>query len=166
MNRISLLAVAMCSLTFAACGGGDDGGKDGVTLPDAKTNPGADAPPAPDAPGSLPDSAPAGPNALGQLCPAATGGGGMMCPAGNTCVRVNGLGSMTTGYCTPDCAGNNATCSTGYTGPAGSTQVCALTTMGSTMTNGCAIVCTDVAQCPTGMGCVVAQGTTKICVPN
>ncbi|MDB4956645.1 MAG: hypothetical protein JWO36_4214 [Myxococcales bacterium] len=106
-------------------------------------------------------------NALGQLCPFAAGGGGSACPTGNDCVTLMGLGSTTTGYCTPMCMGNNATCTTGYTGPAGGMPVCALSTGSGSNANGCAIICTTPAQCPTGMACtMVPMQTVKICVPS
>jgi hypothetical protein len=107
-------------------------------------------------------------NGLGQLCPFGSGGGGTACPAADACVKLTGLGSATTGYCTPNCAGSNGICTTGYTGPAGGTPVCALSVGSGSGATGCAIVCTDATQCPTGMGCVQAPGSgaPKICVPN
>ena len=93
MNRISLLAVAMCSLTFAACGGGDDGGKDGVTLPDAKTNPGADAAVTPDAP-------PATLAGIGQPCQTAMMGADCSAEANGCLTFTQGAA---TGFCTKVC---------------------------------------------------------------
>jgi hypothetical protein len=114
------------------------------------------------------DAPAAGANGLGQLCPFAAGGAGSACPAGDACVKLNGVGSATTGYCTPNCAGSNAVCITGYTGPAGGMPECALTVGSGSGVTGCAIVCTSPAQCPTGMGCVQAPGSgaPMICVPN
>ncbi|HEY4240044.1 MAG TPA: hypothetical protein VGM88_09525 [Kofleriaceae bacterium] len=152
---VSIASVA----TIVSCGG-DDGGSG---TPDAKhvdaahhdTSSGSDAA----------IDTPSGVNALGQLCPAASGGSGTACPTGNDCVSITGLGSTTTGYCTPDCGGDDTVCSTGYTGPSGGMEVCALTTGSGSDATGCAIICTAATQCPTGMECDVAQGTTKICVP-
>jgi hypothetical protein len=109
-------------------------------------------------------------NALGQLCPFAAGGGGTMCPAGNVCVMVTGVGTnTTTGYCSPDCNGMTTICTTGYTGPAGGSPQCALTPQGMTTAHGCAIVCTTMAQCGTGLSCVTVPNQNppvKICVPT
>jgi hypothetical protein len=170
MRLSSLFSVAFVvaiavGATIIACGssGGNNNGADAKVYKDA---PGS---------GSGSGSGSANPNpdvtaGLGQLCPAAQGGAGSACGSADECVLITGLGSTTTGYCTPNCAGSNAGCTTGYTGPAGGQPVCALTTgsgsgSGSGAT-GCAIVCTGIAQCPGGMQCVVAQGTTMICVPQ
>ncbi len=182
MNRISLLAVAMCSLTFAACGGGDDGGKDGVTLPDAKTNPGADAPLAPDAP-------PAAVMGLGQRCdPMAPA-----CPANaSTCLPT----SATAGYCSPLCINdasgttnamgsftvggpggltpppNDSACTAAYTQTVGTAKckfIISANPMPAnnmfmpntayTMIKGvCGIDCASQADCPTGLTCNTTAG--------
>ena len=109
----------------------------------------------------------AGPvNALGQLCPVAIGGGGTDCPDGNTCKRINGIGTnMTTGYCTPSCMNSDAICRAGYTGPQGGVEKCSLGASATDLT-GCAIECTAPAQCPTGLSCVMANASTMLCVPT
>ena len=142
--RLAALLIVM------ACGGGG-----GAKMPDAAV---VDAP--------ATDAGPAV-NALGQLCPFAAGGGGMMCPAGNTCVKITNVGTnANTGFCTPACMAKDVLCSTGYTGPAGGVPKCILTPMTNAPATGCAIVCTTMAQCPTGLSCVSANATTKVCVPT
>jgi hypothetical protein len=151
---IRILGALALVLTFAACGGDDDGddGGDGVAI-DAP-NQTIDAP--------LVTDAPAVTNALGQTCNAAAPD----CPAGNSCVVLTGLGSQTTGYCSPQCMNMNTLCSTGYTGPAGGMPVCAVTEAEGAPPSLCAIVCMmgNNAQCPTGLTCQLAGGTTYICV--
>lgn len=153
---IRVLAALALVLSFAACGGDDDGddGGDGVTI-DAP-NQVTDAPP-------VATDAPAASNALGQVC---TLGAAGACPAGNTCVAVGGVGSQTMGWCSPMCMNMNAICSTGYTGPAGGMPVCAINeAMGAPPTL-CAIVCTAGmnAQCPTGLTCQpVPNAGVSIC---
>lgn len=154
--RMTMFAVSMVlGAALAACGSSGKSGVDangGGDDVDAKVF--LDAPPQQTT------------NALGQLCPFAAGGGGTMCPAGNDCVALMGVGSTTTGYCTPMCMNMSSICTTGYTGPAGGNPQCALTVMGSTTPNGCAIICTMASQCPTGMGCMPVTGqTVKICAP-
>jgi hypothetical protein len=146
--RLSMLI----ALALFACGGGSQPRPDN---PDAAV----------DAPGDLPDAPPAGPNALGQLCPAMQGGMGQPCPAGNNCVILQGLGSMTTGYCTPNCMNMTSICTTGYTGPAGGMPQCALSMMMGQPPNGCAIVCQQTTQCPTGLSCTPVPGqNVSVCV--
>lgn len=147
--------------TIIACGGGGGGNNNGADAKVYKDAPGS---------GSGSGSGSGNPNpdvtaGLGQLCPAAQGGAGSACGSADSCVLITGLGSTTTGYCTPNCAGSNTGCTTGYTGPTGGQPVCALSVGSGSGATGCAIVCTGVAQCPGGMECVVAQGTTMICVP-
>jgi hypothetical protein len=138
--------------TIFACGGG--GGK----TPDAKVYMDGKV---------FMDAPPAGANGLGQLCPFGSGGMGSACPGSDACVKLQNLGSATTGYCTPNCNGMDSICTTGYTGPAGGMPKCALTVGSGSSASGCAIICTDTTQCPTGMGCVmVPMNTVKICVPN
>ncbi|HEU0033148.1 MAG TPA: hypothetical protein VFQ53_21090 [Kofleriaceae bacterium] len=155
MRLSHLLFVCLVGISsLVACGGGKDGGGGGGSADAA-----VDSPPPIDSP-------PPVQNALGQLCPFAAGGMGQPCPAGNACVTLQGLGSTTTGYCTPDCMNMTTLCTTGYTGPAGGMPQCALTTAAGQPPNGCAIVCTDNAQCPTGLSCLqVPMNTVKICVP-
>jgi hypothetical protein len=145
-----VVAVAGAATIFA-CGGGGGGGN-----PDAKVY--MDAKVFMDANGSGSN----GVNALGQIC-----NGTMTCPPGNDCVTIMNAGSGSNGFCTPMCMGSNANCAAGYTGPAGGQPVCALTMQGSSTPNGCAIICTDVSQCPTGNGCItIGSNSAKICYPN
>ena len=151
---VTFVVGVAATATIIACGGGGGGGN-----PDSKVY--MDAKVFMDAPvgGSN--------NGLGQLCPFGSGGAGSACPAADACVKLMGLGSATTGYCTPNCNGSNAVCINGYTGPAGGMPVCALSVGSGSAASGCAIVCTDATQCPTGMGCAtVPMQTIKICVPN
>lgn len=144
-----LFAVCLFAMfAVVGCGGGSSGDDD---------NPAIDAPSGIDAPPVTPDAA-SGTNALGQVCPLAQGGGGTMCPAGNTCVGLEGIGSQTTGYCSPMCNGNTAVCTAGYTGPAGGMPQCALTPPGQQTPVLCAIVCSDANQCPTGLTCQPVPG--------
>jgi len=154
--RCRPLVLSAVLAVFAACGGGSSG-DDKPNNVDASV----DAKVFMDAP-------PSATNALGQLCPFMQGGGGTACPADHACVQLTGVGTnTTTGYCTPDCMATDSICSTGYTGPAGSMQVCALTTMQGSPANGCAIICTDNTQCPTGLSCtMVPMQTVKVCVPT
>ncbi len=148
--RLSVFVVVVAASFLTACGGGG-GSKSHDAAVDAKPI----------------DGAVQVQNALGQLCPFMTGGGGTPCPAGNLCVKVTNVGTnANTGYCTPDCMAMDAKCAAGYTGPAGGVPKCVLSAMGSQTANGCAVICTDMTQCPTGMSCTTASGTTKICVPT
>ncbi len=154
MTRLFGVCLFVASTFATACGGG--GG----------SKPGADASVNQDGSVVLTDAPPQSNNALGQLCPLMAGGGGAACPTGNNCVGLMGLGSTTTGYCTPDCMNTAAICTTGYTGPAGGMPQCALVTAMGQPPNGCAIVCTATAQCPTGLTCTpVPNQPVMICVP-
>jgi len=138
--------IAIMAFALVACGGDDDDGQQ-IDAPEI------DAP--------LID-APAVTNALGQVCVLAAPN----CPEGNTCTGVTGVGSTTNGYCSPTCDNNNALCTAGYTGPAGGTPVCALTTMQGQPPSLCAIICTMPAHCPQGLTCqAVPNTTTMICAP-
>src|SRR5687768_17440785 len=150
------LSVTMIALLFSfGCGGGGSSGGD-------DDDPPIDAPDQPDI-----DAPPPAVNALGQLCPIMAGGGGTECPAGNDCVALMGVGTnTTTGYCTPNCMNMNSICSTGYTGPAGSMQVCALSAAQGQPPTGCAIICTAQNQCGTGLSCTPVPGqNVMVCVP-
>ena len=90
---------------------------------------------------------------------------GTECPAGNSCVAIMGLGSQTTGYCTPNCNNMTSICTTGYTGPAGGQPQCALSMAQGQPPNGCAIICMQTNQCPTGLSCTAVPGqNVSICV--
>lgn len=144
--RISFVP-AFALLMFAAC---DSGSGDDVQPIDASGTV--------DSPGGSIDAPGGTTNALGQTCDAAN----PACPAGNACITITGIGSSTTGYCSPMCAGDTAICTTGYTGPAGGQPMCALGAQGSPP-DACAIVCTASAQCPTGLTCQMANATVMIC---
>lgn len=112
-------------------------------------------------------------NALGQLCPFNGSGTGNACPSGNSCVQVSGnngsaVGSnKNEGYCTPDCMGMNSGCTTGYTGPSTGMPMCVLNSGSGSAADGCAIICTQMIDCPTGTSCAAVPGTTaKICAPT
>ena len=145
LTRLFVLCV-MLSATIA-CGGDEGGGA-------------IDAPPAIDAPAI---DAPPATNVLGQLCPTMPGGGGMICQIGSACIFIEGIGSTTTGYCSPNCNGMNTICTTGYTGPAGGMPRCVLG-MPNMTPIACGIVCTETAQCPTGLECMQA-GAAMFCIP-
>jgi hypothetical protein len=149
--RITRAILVLFVLAIAACGG------------DSKKNPDA-KPPTPDA-NTTPDASPPDAmtaNALGTLCD--NNNQTMPCPAGNQCVVVTGVGSQTQGYCSPVCNGMDTICSTGYTGPAGGMERCALGAQGQPP-DACVIICTAPAQCPTGTACTAVTGqTVKICV--
>ena len=147
--QLRLSMFVFIALIAAACGGGESA----PVVVDAAI----DAAEPVDAP-------PSGPNALGQLCPVAAGGMGTACPAGNTCVAIMGLGSQTTGYCSPMCMNMTSICTTGYTGPAGGMPQCALGPPGG-QPAACAIVCQQTSQCPTGLNCTpTGQQNISICV--
>ena len=156
----AFVAAVAAAAAVAACGSSGGSNKKnpdaGKTFMDAPAKVFMDAPP---------------PNVLGQLCPFASGGSGSACPAQDECVMITGVGSTKTGYCTQDCMGSDALCSTGYTGPSGGMPVCALQAgSGSgSQANGCAIICTTAAQCPTGMSCLQVQAgppPISACVPS
>lgn len=155
ITRLSVLFVLVGSMS-AACGGDDGDGGGTVDAPAVVV----DAP--------MIDAAPMTTNALGQLCPIAMGGGGTACPAGNACTSLMGVGTnMTTGYCTPNCMNMAAICTTGYTGPAGGQPQCALSASMGAPPTGCAIVCQNTPQCPTGLTCTPVPGqTVMVCVPT
>ena len=141
-SRVFLFAVISLAV---ACG--DDGG----------ANPPVDAPLAIDAPSSS--------NALGQPCAIMTAGS---CPAAHACTGIMGVGSTTMGYCSPMCNAMDALCSTGYTGPAGGTPRCVLSTAQGAPATLCAIICTANTQCPTGLMCLPVPGQPQpvsICAP-
>ena len=158
LSTTVVIGIASAATIFACGGGGGGNNPDAKVFKDSKP---------------FLDSASGVSGGLGQLCPFSAGGAGSACPQGDACVALQGLGSTTTGYCTPNCGTNASACTTGYTGPTGGMPECALVTAGSgsgsgsgtSTPNACAIICTEVSQCPGGMECIVAQGTTKICVP-
>jgi hypothetical protein len=62
----------------------------------------------------------------------------------------------------------NTLCSTGYTGPAGGTPVCALSEAQGAPPSLCAIICTMNTQCPTGLQCIPVPGQNppvSVCAP-
>lgn len=146
---IRLLAAFALTLGFAACGGDDD-----VETP-------IDAPPVViDAPVDAPPAV----NALGTVCTFAN----PTCPEGNVCTGLQGVGSTTMGYCSPQCMNMNALCSTGYTGPAGGMPVCALSEAQGAPPTLCAIICTMNTQCPSGLQCIPVPGQNppvSVCAP-
>ena len=141
---------AVLVMMFAAAACGDDGG----------SSPPVDAPKAVDAPMQQMDAPPQGTNALGQVCDQMTA-----CPDGNACIILAGIGSQTRGYCSPACMNMNSICSTGYMGPVGSNQQCAVPEMNGQPPNRCVIVCQEQAECPTGLTCTQAPDQQfKVCV--
>lgn len=147
MKTIAHVFVVLAAVALSACSGGSDS-----KTPDAAVV-------KMDAAVKL-DAAPTPTNALGQLCGQMTAA----CPTGHNCVIITGLGSQTTGYCSPSCKGAPAACTTGYTGPAGGQPQCVLGPMGTP--EACAVACGTDANCPTGLKCLAVPGNmqgVKIC---
>lgn len=156
--RISIRLLAAIALTFglAACGGDDDGDGGDNNPIDAAIDSANNIDASPDAPPAS--------NALGQTCDFAA----PQCPTGNVCTGLQGVGSTTTGYCSPMCMNMNAICTTGYTGPAGGMPVCALSEGAGQPPTLCAIICTMNTQCPTGLQCIPVPGQNppvSVCAP-
>lgn len=150
-------ACTLAITAFAACGGsGDDDNGDDDDAPDASTTPQPDADTTPS-----PDAMPNTTNALGQVCDSAT-----PCPDGNSCTGIQGVGSETSGYCSPACTPSGGECAAGYTGPAGGQPMCVLSEAAGADPTLCAIICTDNAQCPSGTQCIPVPGNSaSVCAP-
>ncbi|MEM6959627.1 MAG: hypothetical protein AAF411_17870 [Myxococcota bacterium] len=118
--------LALFLLAFVACGD-DDGGSDAAV-----------------------DMA--GANALGQVCTTVSD-----CPADHNCAMPPLVGgSMTQGYCSPNCS-DAAACTTGYTGPG--RPSCFLMPA-------CTISCDTPnapGECPDGLTCLPTGGPTSAC---
>jgi hypothetical protein len=152
-NLSSFIAILSISIGLAACGGSDD--TTGTAI-DARAG-------TIDARVGTIDAPAGGGNALGQVC-----SNTVVCPTGNACTGVSGVGSTTSGWCTPPCTQAGTECTTGYTGPAGGMPQCALTTATGAPPTQCAIICTTTAQCPTGLSCIAVPGQSppvSICAP-
>jgi hypothetical protein len=129
--KFRLVAAFALALGLVACGGGDDGDDDGVTV---------DAPTAIDAAGGNVDAPPAA-SGIGQTC---TGNGQGDCPTGFTCLTLQGgSGSWCSKTCT---AGAGDMCAMGYTGPGIPACILQVTPQGGgTAMNFCGVVCMDAA---------------------
>jgi hypothetical protein len=147
MQRLVQFLSVLAFFLAAACGGSDD------------ENPAVDAPVAIDAA----TDAPAASNPLGQVC-AVSGGD---CPAGSTCSGVQGVGSTSMGWCSPTCTQNGGECAAGYAGPAGGDPQCALVVSEGQPPSLCAIICTQVGDCPSSLSCLPVPGqSVSICAPQ
>jgi hypothetical protein len=94
------------------------------------------------------DSSGAG-NALGKQCTTATD-----CPSAppHECVFLES-GNPTLGYCSPMCTVDDD-CRAGYAGPASGSPYCLVPNQSGT----CSISCTQTADCPAELECVVVEG--------